>query len=539
MKNRRFLKGFLAFTIFTFLISLTGITIAKEIPAYNPELYSLPHYQDREGMLFPEEKQVISLSTPITMGKCGFCHENLDDLSRMHLKKINHNLHFSRGISCSSCHLENPHTPTGVKRIPMRVCFSCHGLKHGPTGEVASGDCKTCHDTRKEPDNHTPAWKLKTHEKGDTHGCVICHRDINFCNDCHKKEGVRPILEKEYVFEPYRPEKPVEETTVVIKAPADMSDCYPCHRNIEDFSIPGLIFNHEKHFKKGIKCRSCHTFYPHQPDKTYTVPMRTCYYCHQVTHGSMGLIAPASCYLCHTKNFNLKPDDHTRKFESGAHKEKAYSDPFYCSMCHTDSFCRNCHLAKNVKPEDHKDRVVWIHEHGKDYEKQKYCPDCHKKDYCADCHGVEPIPHPVQYLATHGKQEYENKQVCNICHQDRTFCENCHHLEVAEALLKKENCIKCHPEYELPMLKIPSRGHMVHAAHFEMTNTAPFSCDKCHALGYTLGHDYATFQLCKECHGAYRLGKLIAKWNVDNGELCFRCHRPGSGLPVNVQVTPP
>jgi hypothetical protein len=519
----------------------TAYLSAAEIDLFDPSYYSLPHYKPREENLFPKKPVFVDLKPPITMGECAPCHENLENYSVPNLKPLNHWKHFSRGIKCDSCHFANPHTPDGVMRIPMRVCFNCHGLEHGPTGELAPSACLTCHKEKKKPSNHTAPWILKDHRDADTHECVMCHKSVDFCNECHRREGKRDIDEKEYMFLPFKPPSKSIALRVKIAVPEKMGDCYGCHKDIEKFDVPGLYFNHEAHFKKGIKCRSCHMFYPHQPDKTYRIPMQVCYSCHQVTHGPQGTIAPANCSLCHPAWFySKKPADHTQKFIAGGHKDTAYKEPSYCSMCHKDAFCQKCHIAKSVVPDDHKDQKKWLHDHGKNRANLTYCANCHTEKYCYDCHQVRPIPHPSQYLADHGKSKIQNSKVCNMCHTDRTFCENCHHYQVANALLKRENCIKCHPDYKhTRFLDIKNRGHMVHAAHFEMTNTPPFTCDKCHALGYTLGHDYATFQLCKECHGAYRLGKLIAKWNVDNGELCVRCHRPGTGLPTSVKVTPP
>lgn len=535
----------IAFGLFSFiLISLlvfAGISLGKDQGAENLRMYQLPHIAPREPNLFPEREMEVVLKTPITMGQCAPCHENLDNFKVENLRGVNHAKHLARGIACASCHYFNPHTPDGVLRIPMDICFNCHGLVHGPSGELASGDCKTCHYEKKRPSDHTPDWLSKKHATASVDRCVMCHRDIAYCNDCHKREGLRLIEEREYAFRFYEPPKTQLAVRVKIGIPEKMGDCYPCHRDIERFEVEGLIFKHEPHFRQGIRCASCHLFYPHQPDKTYRIPMDVCYACHQVTHGPQGVIAPANCNLCHPVWFyTKKPPDHTARFVAGQHSERASKDPAYCAMCHADSFCQKCHLERRIIPDDHRDQQKWMKEHGKDRKTLTGCDACHPKKYCNDCHRVEPIPHPAQYLAEHGKSKIPDSKACNLCHKDRTFCESCHHFEVANALLKKENCVKCHPEYNIPrFIEIKNRGHMVHAAHFEMTNTPPFTCDKCHALGYTLGHDYATFQLCKECHGAYRLGKLIAKWNVDNGELCVRCHRPGTGLSTNVKVTPP
>lgn len=541
MNLKKSVAGLLLFSFILTSLWFVGASVAQEISGLDPSAYVLPHYESTWAEnVFPDKKTSVEIKSPITMGMCSPCHKNLDDFSSPWLKRVNHGLHFSRGISCDSCHYENPHRPDGLVKIPMKVCFNCHGLNHGPIGELASGDCIVCHDSKKAPAGHTPEWKAKGHAAGFIQECVMCHKDLKkSCNDCHERERIRLIGKREYRFRPFLPDPMDYRVTVVFKIPSEISDCLPCHKDIEKTEVEGLIFSHEKHFKLGIKCSSCHNFYPHQPDKTYRIPMQSCYSCHQIYHGKKGLIASGECSLCHTPDFPLKPDDHTLEFEAGKHKERAQNEPSYCAMCHQDRFCQVCHLEKKVLPNDHKDVLRWRKEHGKDRKARRFCSQCHPESFCVDCHRVEPIPHPAQYLYQHGKQEYADKRVCNLCHTDRTFCESCHHYEVAKALLTKDNCVKCHPEYELKMLEIKSRGHMTHAAHFEMTNTPPFTCDKCHAQGYALGHDYATFQLCKECHGAYKLGKLIAKFAVDNGELCGRCHRVGSGLPVNVRIPSP
>lgn len=539
--TRKIIFGLVS-VILILLLVITSISFARDIrPEDNPVIYSIPHYKPRAENLFPKRETFIELKSPITMGQCAPCHENLDNFKVPNLKGVNHWKHFSKGVSCSSCHYTNPHTPSGVIRIPMDVCFNCHGLKHGPTGELAPSNCLLCHEKKRKPSDHVGDWTEKTHANANTHRCVMCHQEISFCNECHKREGERLIEDREYVFKHFITPKTQISTVIRIALPEKMGDCYPCHQDIEKFEVEGLIFKHEPHLKLGIRCASCHLFYPHQPDKTYRIPMDVCYSCHQVTHGKQGVIAPSNCTLCHPSWFyKKKPKDHDNNFVLGAHKLRAEKEPFYCSMCHSDSFCQICHIQKKVLPQNHRDEKRWLRDHGKERTKLEGCAACHTENYCFDCHQVRPIPHPAQYLADHGKSKIKDSKACNLCHKDRAFCENCHHFEVANALLKRENCVKCHPEYKSArFIEIKNRGHMVHAAHFEMTNTPPFTCDKCHALGYTLGHDYATFQLCKECHGAYRLGKLIAKWNVDNGELCARCHRPGTGLKTNVQVTPP
>ena len=48
-------------------------------------------------------------------------------------------------VSCDGCHSRMPHENGGTDSVPMEVCFACHGVKHGPQGELATSDCRKCH----------------------------------------------------------------------------------------------------------------------------------------------------------------------------------------------------------------------------------------------------------------------------------------------------------------------------------------------------------------------------------------------------------
>ncbi len=526
----------IGFVIGAAIASLT----AYAQPTTQTARYGLPHYEPRPMVLYPTATSTVEvlLTAPVTMSQCSPCHEDLDRFQDPWLVRVEHDTHFDAGIACDSCHADNPHRQDRTDRIPMAACFNCHGLFHGPTGLLAPGDCLTCHPRVQKPGTHTVAWEAVDHKTAPVQSCVICHPDVESCNECHLRERARVLTTLEYRFPGYVAPPPAPAALLQIALPVTMSICEPCHKDIERTAVPGLIFSHKAHFAKGTPCQSCHTFYPHQPDRTIRISMPMCYACHTLNHGAQGEVAGGDCALCHTPDFQLIPGNHTPGFIEGQHKELAATAPTYCDMCHQPSFCRDCHAPRNIVPQDHRDPLVWRPNHGKDPTKQHSCADCHTREYCDACHQAT-MPHENLFLATHATQAEGRRQVCVRCHVDRSWCNECHHTRVAKAVNARENCVDCHPETAGKFLDVKSRQIQVHVAHYEMTNTDPFECGECHDRGYPLGHDYAAFQLCKECHGYYRLGKLVAKFEVDNGELCGRCHRAGSGLPTGVRLTQP
>jgi len=103
-------------------------------------------------------------------------------------------------------------------------------------------------------------------------------------------------------------------------------------------------------------------------------------------------------------------------------------------------------VAKNV--------VQWRETHGMG--DQDTCQTCHPADFCAKCHGV-PVPHPIDFGASHGQAAIENPSACLTCHKsEETFCDTCHgtemphpadyiqaHVTIAQGD-SDPRCIRCH-----------------------------------------------------------------------------------------------
>ena len=322
---------------------------------------------------------------------------------------------------------------------------------------------------------------------------------------------------------------PAPKYTLEISEPTTMSKCGRCHDNLDAWKNPGLIFNHPAHLKRGFACKACHLTFAHQADGSVVKPtMDICYDCHSLRHAEKGLVAGEECSLCHPKGFNLKPVNHTAEFVDRTHTEWAIKDVKYCLMCHKRTFCQDCHVEQGIMPVSHKQKQMWQGEHGKQEEGTEGCNVCHAQKYCDDCHKTS-LPHNESWVEAHGKASDEAMANCIMCHKKDEYCSDCHHAGVAGSLLVQKNCTKCHPEYFKSLFDIGRKSLAVHKAHFELTQTEPYKCGVCHNKEQTKGVGCFSFDLCKMCHGKLRLGKPIAKWDVNSGELCMRCHQGEPG----------
>ncbi len=337
-------------------------------------------------------------------------------------------------------------------------------------------------------------------------------------------------------FSPSSNAAPPSKYTLEISKPTTMSKCGRCHDSLDAWENPGLIFNHPAHLKRGFACKACHVVFAHQADGSIVKPtMDICYDCHSLRHAEKGLVAGEECSLCHPTDFNLKPANHTNEFVDKTHPEWALKDMKYCLMCHRRPFCQTCHSDEGIMSANHEEKQMWQGEHGKQEEGTAGCNICHAQKYCDDCHKTT-LPHDQTWVEVHRDAPAEAMANCTMCHKRDEYCSDCHHAGVGGGLLVQRNCIKCHPDYLKSLFDIQKKSLAVHKAHFELTQTKPYKCGVCHDKEQTKGVGCFSFDLCKMCHGKMRLGKPIAKWDVNSGELCMRCHQ---GQPGQTPVRSP
>ncbi len=455
-----------------------------------------------------EEKAKIEIDTapPIEMSKCAPCHLDLNSLSNPKLVNFNHPVHFEKGITCTSCHIEWPHQNSLIIRPTMDLCMNCHRLSHSSQGKFVSGDCSLCHPPgfKLTPTDHDAAFVSSTHKqeasKSVNQECLICHQGL-MCQNCHQAKGLGKGDSEDYRFKPVlkAPKKRDWPKLVIKDDEVRMSGCRTCHTDLQVWeknkTNPLLInFNHPVHFERGIRCDSCHKEWPHKPDEILRPVMYDCAKCHRLSHSAQGMKAPGECGVCHPKGMDLVPEFHTVAFKGGEHREWAKEDRGLCRTCHIQEFCDNCHiLGSEFIP--HR-LPEWTYYHGTvansdaavDSKGNFSCSRCHQKDgpafsyqsapSCAKCHKAVVFPHVQPWAPLHGKTAVKvGKDACYTCHRDALICESCHKgidmphaadwIGKHRAFLQNnqiELCLNCHKRNQC------EQCHAVHKVHNSKSN---------------------------------------------------------------------
>ena len=484
----------------------------------------------------------IDLTGEVEASNCAPCHLELGSSKKPGLI-FSHGNHLV--VSCQACHFKPAHESGTTYTPPMESCFNCHGVEHGPAGELATAECLDCHPSNFDfrPSSHVEDWVEEPHARRaikDTNQCVLCHDAPQDCDVCHEEMDldIEPIFPAYLGIMPVEPQKPA--VTVYPDQPTSMGQCIYCHPDVDDFMPGTVIFAHADHLRRNYECTVCHPQFGHGIESVRRPDMMSCYRCHGLTHAAAGLVATEDCYACHPKDFELMPTDHTPEFRDGEHKEMASSEPEYCGMCHTPGFCVECHRGNRptgpgsspVIPVDHT-KAEWYSQHGPLYLAQEgSCASCHTSESCKRCHKTV-MPHPPDWLANHEPANDTDREDCNVCHTDRDSCQNCHHDQVKRAELIEPNCTPCHDEMShKPATEIQHKGFSEHAVHFDVAEVKgqPYKCYDCHvtfgssasaqALAAQQGHD---MRLCYECHGSLDVfSTIIAPY--PGASLCRRCH---------------
>ena len=491
----------------------------------------------------------IDTAASVDPNQCAPCHLDLGNVRKAGLI-FSHGNHLM--VECAGCHGRFPHQQGATDAVPMDVCYACHGVQHGPQGELATSECRKCHTPSFKllPADHEPrkVYAGKPHandtQRLGANRCMLCHKASKDCNPCHQEKKINvPDLPDSYTpVVTKRPQPP--KMKIFPDGPTNMSQCVYCHPDL-DAILPGrLIFAHAAHLQRSYACTVCHPKFGHTVNGPAKPDMMSCYRCHGLQHQGQGMVASEECGKCHPPGFNLMPADHTKKFIKGEHKTRASADPPYCAMCHKPQFCVDCHQGRSKSVNAPKEPVVpvshtkgsWQSLHGKLFiQKKGDCGACHDDKSCKRCHKTV-MPHPPGWIQNHRPEPGVSTSDCNICHTDRQECQNCHHQKVRTAELIAANCVPCHPQMrQLPPTSIQNKGFAEHAVHFNVDKKKspgrPYRCYECHiTFGTTAaarrielqqGHD---LRLCYQCHGALGpTNSLIAPYK--GAALCLRCHK--------------
>ncbi|PKQ30005.1 MAG: hypothetical protein CVT60_02395 [Actinobacteria bacterium HGW-Actinobacteria-10] len=487
----------------------------------------------------------VDLTAPVTAVNCNPCHARIaeTDVKGLIFSHGNHLL-----VECTSCHVQTPHEDGVTTRPAMSTCFVCHSLSHGSQAILAAGECADCHTPEHvmRPTSHVKGWAAKPHataSAGGANDCMLCHQAPEDCDVCHVEQSVdvgkMPAIYLRNI--PVTPERP--SVTIDTRAAPESGSCVFCHKDIDRTDNGRITFVHEPHMERGYQCKSCHEVFPHAADRTTVPDMQSCYRCHGLKHASWGEFATQECLACHPRSFPLKPIDHTTDFVMGEHKKQATGDIGTCTMCHQSDFCVPCHNAQKklpdgsqspkVIPVDHT-KPEWRPGHGDKFLAQEgSCSVCHTNQSCTRCH-LTPMPHPTTWMTQHTENGYPTKD-CDVCHSDKSTCQECHHGSLENDLLVAENCVGCHEEMKTdPPTSIKNISLAEHAVHFNVQERVGrlYVCDDCH-IGFTVArvmqpasqtqaHD---LRLCYDCHGNLNPATKLIIAPYSGSDLCRQCHK--------------
>jgi nitrate/TMAO reductase-like tetraheme cytochrome c subunit len=259
------------------------------------------------------------------------------------------------------------------------------------------------------------------------------HSTVN-CEQCHTKPG--PLFFLTSKLEALQ--QPIAQITGDYQEPilgyVLNQSCRRCHADDQLFktiSKNGINVNHQHLIQAGFLCMRCHSTVAHGTavppgSRTYPV-MDQCLICHNNQYRAAdGTVATSRCDLCHTKrNFGAQPLTH--KAPEWDTRHGAVGVLSTCSACHLKpDACSRCHNGVLMPhPSD------WVTSHGADVKAngRASCTQCHDAPkYCLTCHRV-PMPHPTDFISTHPAA---------VANTGAPGCFNCHALD---------NCQACHEQH--------------------------------------------------------------------------------------------
>jgi hypothetical protein len=291
--------------------------------------------------------------------------------------------------------------------------------------------------------------------------------------------------------------------------------CTFCHlgykasdgNRVAELSMPraNLVFDHKVHADRNIGCAQCHGAVEQLELATRDqLPrMRGCFKCHEMSDSASRGDAKSACDACHLRPDGGGPPTRIRTmFASGTLKPPRWLH----NAAHGPDFLER---HKQVAADD-----------------SQFCSNCHTEDYCADCHDGRVRPrsiHPNDYLNMHPVEARMGTEKCTSCHQQQSFCLDCHlRVGVAESSpANAKDSGRFHPPKSV--WSDPPRKPGSHGFEAERNLNA---CVSCH-----------TERDCVSCHGALGVGGGFdphkngflggcATQFRRNPRPCFVCHEP-------------
>jgi hypothetical protein len=256
----------------------------------------------------------------------------------------------------------------------------------------------------------------------------------------------------------------------------------------------GKTFSHKQHVEEQeMACKDCHTTADTSLKATDNLlPVaESCYTCHEaegefqtwVTAQEKTLFASKTplhiAFFPHAKHLKAN-EPNCSACHAGVEKSANMNEVYLpqmasCTQCHNNleaaNYCQTCHAkGENLKPVDHQ-MVSWKLQHGVDSQINLVnCAACHTTNACIECHQGDNLDHKVHglnYQFRHGIFAKGNKTTCITCHEEASFCNDCHRTQMVmprsharanwtnksngggharAAKLDLDSCIACHSE---------------------------------------------------------------------------------------------
>lgn len=284
-----------------------------------------------------------------------------------------------------------------------------------------------CHQVQ---DDTITAYNRSSHSEV---GCYACHmpttaNPVSFM--LHKAENILelgPTISKTF-------ELPLNaESHLALEM--DSRQCIQCHDLKKRPVTPttGVSIDHDVHERAGVGCTVCHNRIAHnedfelklkdpqtgKPNRRHEVftSMTACFRCHE--QGGAGK-APGTCSACHTKGFELRP---------ASHLDKAFYPTGHAQLAKEEMSRTPGPRVAEVSAESSRPHAAAAEDMLElpPVSSIDYCSTCHEQSFCSDCHGVE-MPHPAAFKQEHGRIGKSAPKACVRCHGSANrFCDDCHH----------------------------------------------------------------------------------------------------------------
>jgi Cytochrome c7 and related cytochrome c len=254
------------------------------------------------------------------------------------------------------------------------------------------------------------------------------------------------------------------------------SNCGFCHVNPEkpqalpspDFEV---LFNHKKHVvDQKMECTTCHVGLDKvdYASASNMPTMATCNTCHN------SIAVNNQCETCHSNLATLRPVSHDEGNFLKDHAKFARLDKLdaRCQSCHTDDFCSQCHDGTNLTQLTGKEATGML--------SPRVLGDDNAKALAGQS------VHDINYIYTHGIDAKDHETECQTCHDQQTFCNDCH-TNGSQAF--GGALPQSHQEPDFVILGVGSGG----GRHAELAKRDIETCISCHDVE---GQD----PTCMQCH---------------------------------------